>query len=133
MLAAANDGHDGWVRSKRERGVCVEYGTNVGLQIGTSEGTKHAILNLNFSPWRVKEADAMHGRGDRAEQKNNVVNTGGQRRGSGRGTGRGTTRIRRPPLVVPRFHSTASTRTSSPARKCILLLSFVSMQSYGKV
>ena len=127
--AAAEDRDGGWVPSKREQGGCAEYGANAAPQIGTSEGPQHATLNLNFSPGRVKDSNAVRVRGESAEGRNSVVNIGGQRRG----TGRGTTRARRPAPVDPRFHSTASTPTSSPVDTCVLLFNFVSMQEHGKV
>ena len=129
VAADAEDGGSGWVASRRERGGSGEYGPDAGPQIGTSEGRQHATFNLNFSPGRVRVAHAMHGRGESAAGKNSVVNTGGQMRGRGRGNAR----VRRPPAVDPRYHSTASTQTSRPTATCVLLLSFVSMEEHGEV
>ena len=77
----------------------------------TTAATGHAILNLNFPPERRTGAKTMRAMGGVAGNNVSVANMAGTSRGLGRRTGQGIGRVRRPPAVDPRFHTSASLQT----------------------
>ena len=101
---------EGWVQSKRGRASGSEVAGKERMQSMSTNSEEHTNFNLNLSPENVERMDSMQGRGI------NVAGSGRGwgSRGGGRGAARGTGRVKRPPVVQPRYRSKARFPTQHP-------------------
>ena len=102
------------MQARREVNRCKEIEVSRGPVLLSAAATGHATLNLNFPPDTRTGADTMRAMGRVAGNNVSVANIVGTSKVLGRGTGRGIGRVRRPPPVDPRYHTSASLQTSIP-------------------
>ena len=95
---------DGWIASKRGRGSWSNYGARDTAETRGEEVLGHGNLNLNVTPPNLEVVEVVSGRG----RASAITETATGSRGGGRGLGRGAGRAKGPPLVQPRYRSTAS-------------------------
>ena len=118
--AGAGSGGGGWVlpgRTNEIRSDCIAEG---GTQGGNGRPTTSTTLNLNLSPEKLYAGREVHGNARSMPTRGNA----GTSRGRSRGTGRGAGRIKRPPPVDPRFHSSASTLNPKPSHGLFNVVQF---------
>ena len=112
---------EGWISSKRVRGSWSDVSARNTAEKQAEELSAQPSLNLNASPENLEGVEGMTARGGNAV----TTDTGTASRGGGRGTGRGVGRVKGPPLVQPRYRSTASILSVSS----YIYLCFIFMQS----
>ena len=125
---------EGWIRSKRGRGTSAEFGGVDSAKMLVEELAGHGNLNLNISPEKVDRANAMQER----SRNTTIAARGVGSRGGGRGSGRGTGRVKRPPMVHPRYRSTASPQKplhpfKFPTAYCSLFMHGWDLDRVGKL
>jgi hypothetical protein len=93
-----------WVQSKRGRASPRSVGGGQSEQSMPQQVTSHNNLNLNMSPEKIDSIYDMRGHGQIPETGGRASST----RGKGRAGGRGTWRVKRPPLLQPRYFTKAT-------------------------